>query len=114
VEQEADQAKGSWQGATFDDMVMRWGPPNRSATLSDGRQTHTWTSQKDRFARGALRSASACSAVRRRRGRRRRRHSVRTTVNPPICERTVTFQENKVVDQNWTGDPGYCRYFKRA
>jgi len=36
------------------------------------------------------------------------------TVNPPICERTVTFQENKVVDQNWTGDPGYCRYFKRA
>jgi hypothetical protein len=81
VEQEADQAKGSWQGATFDDMVMRWGPPNRSATLSDGVGVGI---------------------------------PFGTTVNPPICERTVTFQENKVVDQNWTGDPGYCRYFKRA
>ena len=46
VEQEFDQAKSSWLGATYDEMVMRWGPPNRSATLSDGRQTHTWTSQE--------------------------------------------------------------------
>src|SRR4051812_31706189 len=46
VEQEAEQAKTSWQGATYDEMVMRWGPPNRSATLTDGRQTHTWTSQE--------------------------------------------------------------------
>ena len=46
VEQEAEQAKVSWQGATYDEVVMRWGPPNRSATLSDGRQTHTWTSQE--------------------------------------------------------------------
>ena len=31
-----------------------------------------------------------------------------TTQNPPICERTVTFQDGKLAEQNWTGDPGYC------
>jgi hypothetical protein len=46
VEQELEQAKGSWQGATYDEVVARWGPPAKSATLSDGRQTHTWTSQE--------------------------------------------------------------------
>ena len=37
-----------------------------------------------------------------------------STVNPASCERTVTFQDGKVVDQSWTGDPAYCRYFKRS
>src|ERR1051325_9228457 len=108
-------AAGSWQGATCDDMVMRWGPPNRSATLSDGRQTHTWTSQEGPvraggpsvgvgvFGGGGGGGVAVAVAI-----------PSGTTFTPPICERTVTFQENKVVDQNWTGDPGYCRYFKRA
>src|SRR3954452_14050910 len=39
VEQEAEQAKSAWQGATYDEMVMHSGPPNLSATLTDGRQT---------------------------------------------------------------------------
>src|SRR5207249_2281042 len=46
VEQELDQAKNSWQGASYDEVVARWGPPARSATLADGRQVHTWTSQE--------------------------------------------------------------------
>jgi hypothetical protein len=119
VEQELEQAKSSWQGATYDEMVMRWGPPNRSATLTDGRQTHSWTSQE-----GPVRAGGPSVGI-----------GVfgggggggggggvgvgvgfpfGTTVNPPICERTVTFQEGRLVDQNWTGDPGYCRNFKRA
>jgi hypothetical protein len=36
------------------------------------------------------------------------------TVNPASCERTLTFQDGKLVDQSWTGDPGYCRYLKRG
>lgn len=36
------------------------------------------------------------------------------TVNPPVCERNVTFQDGKLVDQSWIGDPGYCSYFKRG
>jgi hypothetical protein len=115
VEQEAEQAKASWQGATYDEVVMRWGPPNRSATLSDGRQTHTWTSQE-----GPVRAGGPSVGVGVFGGGGGGGVGVGvgipfgTTVNPPICERTVTFQEGRLVDQNWTGDPGYCRYFKRA
>ncbi|HEY7239011.1 MAG TPA: hypothetical protein VH600_07580 [Burkholderiales bacterium] len=116
VEQEVEQAKGSWLGGSYDEMVTRWGPPTRSATLTDGRQVHTWVSQE-----GPVRAGGPSVGV-----------GVfggggggggvgvgfgipfGTTVNPPICERTVTFQDSRLVDQNWVGDPGYCRYFKRG
>jgi len=115
VEEEFEQAKSSWVGATFDEMVTRWGPPTRSATLSDGRQTHTWTSQE-----GPIRAGGPSVGV----GVFGGSHGggvgvgfgfpFGTTYNPPICERTVTFQEGTLSEQNWTGDPGYCRYFKRG
>ena len=116
VEQEFDQAKSSWLGANYDEMVTRWGPPTRSATLSDGRQTHTWISQE-----GPIRAGGPSVGV-----------GVfggggggggvgvgfgfpfGATQNPPICERTVTFQEGKLSEQNWTGDPAYCSNFKRG
>src|SRR3972149_8447419 len=39
-------AKGSWQGATFDAVVSRWGTPARSTTLADGREARTWVSEE--------------------------------------------------------------------
>lgn len=115
VEQEFEQAKSSWLGASYDEMVTRWGPPVRSATLSDGRQTHTWTSQEGPIYAGGpsvgvgVFGGSGGGGVGVGFG-----FPFGTTVNPPICERTVTFQEGKLAEQTWTGDPGYCRYFKRG
>jgi hypothetical protein len=116
VEQEQEQAKSSWVGATYDEMVTRWGPPTRSATLSDGRQTHTWTSQE-----GPVRAGGPSVGIGVF-GGGGGGGSVGVgigfpfggTVNAPICERTVTFQEGKLSEQNWTGDPAYCSYFKRG
>jgi hypothetical protein len=115
VEEELEQAKSSWLGASYDEMVTRWGAPTRSATLSDGRQTHTWTSQE-----GPIRAGGPSVGVGVFGGSGGGGVGVGfgfpfgTTVNPPICERTVTFQEGKLSEQNWTGDPGYCRNFKRG
>jgi hypothetical protein len=115
VEQEVDQAKSTWQGATYDEVVARWGPPARSATPGDGRQTHTWTSQE-----APVRPYGPSVGVGVFGGSGGGGVGVGVgfpfgmTVNPASCERTLTFQDGRLVEQSWNGDPGYCRYFKRG
>ena len=116
IEEEVEQAKSTWQGASYDEVVTRWGPPHRCATLSDGRQTHTWTSQEapvraggPSVGIGVFGGSGGGGGVGVGIG-----FPFGTTYNPPICERTVTFQDGKLAEQIWTGDPGYCRYFKRG
>src|SRR5258708_12318874 len=41
---ELAEARGSWDGATYDEVVLRWGAPARSTKLSDGRYVYTWVS----------------------------------------------------------------------
>jgi hypothetical protein len=115
VEQEFDQAKNSWQGAAYEDVVTRWGPPARSATLPDGRQTHTWSSQE-----APLRAPGPSVGVGVFGGSGGGGVGIGmgfpfgTTVNPATCERTLTFKDNQLLEQSWVGDPAYCRYFKRG
>ena len=118
VEQERDQARDSWQGASYEDMVARWGPPARSATLPDGRQTHTWVSQDT-----PIRPPGPSVGVGVFGGSGGGGVGVGigfpfggsvSTVGAAGCERTVTFKDNQVAEQNWIGDPAYCRYFKRG
>lgn len=114
VQEELDQARVSWQGAQYDDVVARWGPPAKSATLSDGRQTHTWTSQE-----APLRAPGPQVGVGVFGGSGGGGVGVGvgfpfgTTVNPASCERTLTFKDKQVVEQSWIGDQAYCRFFKR-
>src|SRR5947209_17354696 len=41
---EVTEARDSWDGATYDEVVLRWGTPARSTKLSDGRDVYTWIS----------------------------------------------------------------------
>jgi len=115
VEQEFEQAKSSWQGATYDEVVARWGPPARSTTLSDGRQAHTWTSQE-----ASLRGGGPSVGVGVFGGSGGGGVGVGVgfpfggTVNAATCERNLTFSDNRLVEQNWIGDQAYCRYFRRS
>lgn len=114
LEQELDEVKGAWQGAPYDEVVTRWGAPARSATLSDGRQTHTWVSQEAPISGGGPQvgvgvfGGSGGGGVGVGIG-----FPFGGSVNRASCERTLTFKDNAVVDQSWSGDPGYCRFFKR-
>ncbi|HEX2198488.1 MAG TPA: hypothetical protein VHG88_07700 [Burkholderiales bacterium] len=115
LEQELDEVKSAWQGASYDEVVTRWGPPARSAMLSDGRQTHTWVSQEAPISGGGPQvgvgvfGGSGGGGVGVGIG-----FPFGTTVNRASCERTLTFREQAVVEQRWSGDPGYCRFFKRS
>jgi hypothetical protein len=114
VEQESNEVRDAWQCASYDEVVSRWGPPTRSATLSDGRQTHTWTSQEAPVGGGGPQvgvgvfGGSGGSGVGVGIG-----FPFGVTVNRASCERTLTFRDGIVVEQGWTGDPGYCSFFKR-
>jgi hypothetical protein len=116
VEEQVQQARQSWEGATYEDVVARWGPPVRSATPSDGTQVHTWISQETPvYAPGPSVGVGVFG------GSRGVGSGVGVgigfpfggTVNPAACERMLTFKDGRVVEQNWTGDPGYCRHFNR-
>lgn len=114
VEQELDEVKAAWQGASYDEVVARWGPPARSATLSDGRQTHTWVSQEAPISGGGPQvgvgvfGGSGGSGVGVGVG-----FPFGMSVSRAGCERTLTFKDSQVVEQSWTGDQAYCRFFRR-
>jgi hypothetical protein len=114
VEQDFKQVRDAWEGAPYDEVVTRWGPPARSATLPDGRQSHTWVSQEVPVSGGGptvgvgVSGGSGGGGVGVGIG-----FPFGTTVNRASCERTLTFRDNLVVDQSWIGDPGYCSFFKR-
>src|SRR6185436_11814685 len=38
-------ARDSWNGAGYDEVVSRWGAPNRHTTMSDGGYVYTWESE---------------------------------------------------------------------
>lgn len=113
LEQEFNEVKAAWQGAPYDEVVTRWGPPARSATLSDGRQTHTWMSQEVPVGGGpqvgvGVFGGSGGGGVGVGIG-----FPFGVSVNRASCERTLTFRDGAVVEQSWTGDPAYCSFFKR-
>jgi hypothetical protein len=116
VQQEFEETRSAWQGATYDEVVARWGAPARSTTLADGRQAHTWvTQQPPTLSPGPTVGVGVGVGSGGRTG-----VGVGLgfpfggTAAPSMCERTFTFENNQVVEQSWVGDEAYCRYFGRA
>lgn len=116
LEQETAQVRDAWQDAPYDEVVRRWGAPARSATLQDGAQVHTWVSAGETRYGGSGTSMGVGVFGGSGGG------GVGVGIGFPIgssrveatgCERTFTFRNGAVVQQSWTGDPGYCNSFRR-
>jgi hypothetical protein len=107
-------ARDSWQGASYDDVVRTWGAPVRSTKLTDGRDVYTWVSETVTshpaffpslgifggsggvgFGTGVTMGGSGGGELTR-------------------CERTLIFQNGRVVEQTWNGPAGYCGSFRRG
>ena len=109
-------AKDSWQGATFDAVVSRWGTPARSTTLADGREARTWVSEEAYGGSyfpsigvfgGSGGSGVGAGVMMDLPGMGGGRGQVR-------CERTLFFRGERVVEQLWQGHAGYCSSFRRS
>jgi hypothetical protein len=81
-------ARQSWRGATYDQVLMAWGTPSHSA-----KDSHTWLSDDRVQSSGGGAGGFMFSAAR--------------------CDRTLAFRDGRVVDEQWGGDPEYCKRFAR-
>lgn len=109
-----DTAKGTWHGATYDQVVAAWGTPVRQTTLTDGAQVYTWVTEASGGSGGTYGSVGVFGGG----GSR----GVGVGVGLPLpgfgmgggggellrCERTLTFRSGRVADQLWQGDPQLC------
>jgi hypothetical protein len=80
--------RASWRGATYDQVVMAWGTPSQS-----GVDSHTWLSDDNIRYSGAGVGGVMFAAAR--------------------CDRTLAFRDGRVVDERWSGDPGFCKQYAR-
>ena len=112
-----EDAKKSWSGATYDDFVRAWGTPARSGKLSDGADVHTWVSEAPpTYRSGASVGIGGFGG--------RGGSGVGVGVGIPIgsgtptpparCERTLTFREGRLAEQNWIGPDEVCAEYTRA
>ena len=116
LEQESAQVRSAWQGVSYDEVVKRWGAPTRSATLQGGTQVHTWLSESQ--SRSAPSGPSVGVGVFGGSGGGGGMgmgigFPLGSSVETSRCERTFTFKDGVVIQQSWTGEPGYCNSFKR-
>lgn len=104
-----DSAKSTWQGATYDEVVARWGTPARQTSLSDGSQVYTWVTEASSGGFPGSVGVFGGSAG----------SGVGVGIGLPLpgmggggeiqrCERTLTFRRGRVAEQLWQGQPGLC------
>ena len=106
-------ARSSWNGATYDEVLARWGTPVRSTKTSDGRDVYTWTSEKI-ASRGSIWPSLGIFG-----GSGGVGVGTGVTMGPgggewQRCERTLFFQNGRVVDQMWQGPSVFCGQFGRS
>ena len=111
---ELTEARGGWDGATYDEVVLRWGTPVRSTKLTDGRDVYTWVSESV-GSRGSVHPSIGIS------GGSGGGIGIGTGImfgsgggEPVRCERTLIFKNGRVDEQNWQGPAEYCRSFGRS
>jgi hypothetical protein len=111
---ELSEARDGWDGATYDEVVLRWGTPVRSTKLTDGRDVYTWVSESV-GSRGSVHPSIGIS------GGSGGGIGIGTGImfgsgggEPVRCERTLIFKNGRVDEQNWQGPAEYCRSFGRS
>ena len=112
---ELTEARDSWDSATYDEVVLRWGTPARSTKLSDGRDVYTWISDSV----GSRGNSSVGFGIG---GGRGGGVSIGTGImfgsggGEPVarCERSLIFKDGRVDEQTWQGPAEYCRTFGRS
>jgi hypothetical protein len=108
---DVEKAKRSWQGATYDEVVARWGQPASQSEAENGLQTYDWISERGGGGGGSSVGAYGGSG------------GAGVGVSMPLpgfgmappgrCQRSLSFKDGRVVDQLWQGSTNYCSIFGR-
>jgi hypothetical protein len=106
------EARDSWRGASYEEVLRAWGAPSRSTRTADGREWHTWVAE----AYPGPGSSVGFGGFGFGRG-----GGVGVGVGMPIgspppperCERTLVLANNTVVETHWNGPPALCVDFRK-
>lgn len=111
MDADLESARNSWNGARYEAVVERWGPPARGTTLADGREVHTWVSEEGHGGSSAVSvgvfGGSGGAGIGAMIG------LPGAGGAPRRCERTLTFRDGSVVEQTWLGHSAFCTAFRR-
>jgi hypothetical protein len=116
-----EKARESWLGASYDDAVRAWGPPAKSAKLTDGADVHTWVSEAGPSYRSGPSVGFGIGGFGIGGGGRGTSVGVGASVpigegspTPPArCERTLTFRDGRLAEQSWIGPDEICAGYTR-
>ena len=114
---EIDAARKSWLGASYDDIVAAWGPPNR-IDRSGPQEKHIWVTEgRVERPRSTIGFGVGMGGGRGNVGLGvgvGGGQVLSTSVEPVRCERALVVSEGRIVGgAEWSGDPGWCRSFGR-
>lgn len=105
--------RDAWLGASYDEVVTRWGTPARSTSFNDGRLVYTWVSEGV-ASRSAMRPSIGVSAGSGMGVGIGFGFGMGASHDTPVtCERNLIFRDGRVVDQSWFGPAEFCATFRR-
>lgn len=107
LERDLQPVRDSWQGASYDEVVAKWGKPARS-----NGDEHSWYSETTRLpgrptvgvgiGGGSGIGFGVFGGI-----------AFGTAGEPVRCDRILTFRDGKVAAQRWLGPADYCASFGR-
>ena len=111
-----EDARDSWIGVSYEEVLRAWGAPARSTKTPDGRDWHTWVAESHSQAGSSVGFGLGGMSVGGGRG-----VGVGVGMGMPIgapppperCERTLIVVDGKVAESHWNGPPSLCVDFKR-
>jgi len=118
VDPELTTARESWRGASYEEVVAAWGPPNR-IVQSGAQENHIWVTE-DRMLQPPNSGVSVGVGM----GRSTGGGSIGVGVGSVLfgsptevvvrCERTLVIRDERVVgEESWNGEPAFCKRFGR-
>ena len=114
LQEDYTEVRNGWLGATYEEVVTRWGTPVRSTSFNDGRQVYTWVSE------GSAPRSSVWPSIGIGGG-----SGIGVGVGVGViagasrdvtvsCERTLIFKSGRVAEQTWQGPADFCSTFRRS
>jgi hypothetical protein len=108
-----NEARDSWQGESYEEVLRAWGAPARSTKTPDGRDWHTWVTEA--YPQGGSSVGFGVG------GGVGRGGGVGIGIGMPIgspppperCERTLIVVDGKVAESHWSGPPSMCVGFRK-
>jgi len=111
-----EDARDSWLGVSYEEVLRAWGAPARSTRTPDGRDWHTWVTESYQQAGSSVGFGVGGGSVGRGGGVGvgiGMGMPIGTPPPPERCERTLIVVDGKIAESHWNGPPSLCIDFRR-